>query len=63
MDRYIKQNFKEVESSNFKGRSWYKVYRIGTDPKYNHYMICIDSKEYRKSTEEEFYTGKYVYKY
>lgn len=63
MDRYIRGNFTPIDAEDKENRKWYKVYRVGTDSKFNHYMICLETKEYRPSTQEEFYTGKYVYEY
>lgn len=54
MDDYIQRNFQRVSPQDSAGRHWLKVYRHGTDAKFWHYMICLDTKQCRDSTYSEF---------
>ena len=55
MDDYIQLNYTKVAADDKAGRSWLKVYRKGTDAKFGHYMVCLDTKQRRDSTILEFY--------
>ena len=59
MDDYIKANYTKV-ADEYKGGTWYKVYRSGSDPKYGHYMIEPRLMMRRSSTISEFYGGGVV---
>ena len=57
MDDYILFHYTKVASDDIAGRNWLKVYRKGTDAKFGHYMVCLDTKQRRDSTLQEFYGG------
>lgn len=48
-------SFEQVDSSDYAGRKWHKVYYQGTDAKYGHFMICLETRQRRSSTMSEFY--------
>lgn len=56
---YIKSNYKKVDNAGA-NKTWYKVYQAGTDAKYGSFMICIDTKEWRNTSFDEFYGGGVV---
>ena len=60
---YIFNNFKKVETDDYKGRVWTSVSRIDNDEKYGRIMICLDTKEWRNDNFSEFYGGPGVYDY
>lgn len=55
MINYIRKNYTLIESSSYQGRRWFMVYKVGTDSKYCHFMICPETKERRNDTADEFY--------
>lgn len=57
---YIIANFKSVPTNDVKGRKWYRVYTPGGDSKFGRYMVCLDTKERRSQTMDEFYGGGIV---
>lgn len=57
---YIMGHFKEVPTNDVKGRKWYRVYTPGGDSKFGRYMVCLDTKERRNQTMDEFYGGGIV---
>lgn len=60
MDDYIQMNYERIGQNDTAGRTWLKVYRKGTDAKFGHYMVCLDTKQRRDSTFDEFYGGGFV---
>lgn len=57
---YIIANFKSVPTNDVGGRKWYRVYTPGGDSKFGRYMVCLDTKERRNQTMDEFYGGGIV---
>jgi hypothetical protein len=57
---YIIANFKSVPTNDVGGRKWYRVYTPGADSKFGRYMVCLDTKERRSQTMDEFYGGGVV---
>lgn len=58
--QYIIANFKSVPPNDVGGRKWYRVYTPGADSKFGRYMVCLDTKERRSQTMDEFYGGGVV---
>lgn len=58
--QYIITNFKSVPTNDVGGRKWYRVYTPGADSKFGRYMVCLDTKERRSQTMDEFYGGGVV---
>ena len=58
--QYIITNFKSVPPNDVAGRKWYRVYTPGADSKFGRYMVCLDTKERRSQTMDEFYGGGVV---
>lgn len=57
---YIKTNYKQVDTEDRGGRSWFKVHRAAGDSKYGAFMICPDFNQWRNTTMKEFYGGAVV---
>ena len=57
---YIDENFMGVDSNDYTGRKWHKVHRAKYDSKYGAFMICLDTKQWRNTTMEEFYGGAVI---
>ena len=52
--------YKRVDSNDYKGRKWYKVYYTGYDSKYGAFMVSPETEEWRDTTMLEFYGGAVV---
>lgn len=62
MSEFIQKTFSLVDSNDYKGRKWFKVFDCKYDSKFGAYMICLETEERRDTTDGEFYgIGSYDY--
>ena len=52
---FIMKNYKKLSRDSVGNKKWVKVYIEGNDGKYGSFMICVDSKEWRNVSFDEFY--------
>jgi hypothetical protein len=52
---YIMKNYKKLSRDSVGNKKWVKVYIAGNDAKYGSFMICVDTKEWRNVSFDEFY--------
>ena len=52
---YIMKNYKKISRDAIGNKKWVKVYVLGNDAKYSSFMICVDTKEWRNTSFNEFY--------
>ena len=57
---YIKKNYKKISRDSGGNKKWVKVHVAGNDAKYGSFMICVDTKEWRNVSFDEFYGGGIV---
>ena len=57
---YIMKNYKKLSRDSIGNKKWVKVYIAGNDAKYGSFMICVDTKEWRNVSFDEFYGGGIV---
>lgn len=52
---FIMKNYKKLSRDAIGNKKWVKVYIAGNDSKYGSFMICVDTKEWRHVSFDEFY--------
>ena len=52
---FIMKNYKKISRDSVGNKKWVKVYIAGNDAKYGSFMICVDTKEWRNTSFDEFY--------
>lgn len=57
---FIIKNYKKVSRDSIGNKKWVKVHAKRSDAKYGSFMICVDSKEWRNTSFDEFYGGGIV---
>lgn len=57
---YIMKNYKKLSRDSIGNKKWVKVFVKGNDGKYGSFMICVDTKEWRNESFNEFYGNGFV---
>lgn len=57
---FIMKNYKKISRDSGGNKNWVKVHVAGNDAKYGSFMICVDTKEWRNVSFDEFYGGGIV---
>lgn len=52
---FIIKNYKKISRDSVGNKKWIKVHVAGNDAKYGSFMICVDTKEWRNVSFDEFY--------
>ena len=52
---FIMKNYKKLSRDSIGNKKWVKVFIEGYDAKYGSFMICVDTKEWRNVSFDEFY--------